>query len=100
MDTSERNKIVQMLFDSMKTCIVCSEGEQSCRLICSEHAELCNTCIKLIMKNTPNWDKALKLCLEVGKTCVDSCKRHEYAHCKECVLTCGKLVEYIGPYCS
>jgi len=100
MNLKERTQIADALHEAMKACLVCAEGNMDCRPICQEHADMCETCIRLIMRDSPNWHKILKQCNEVAKMCVDACAKHQAESCKHCVSVCGKVLETVAPVCQ
>jgi|SRR5690606_15886012 len=67
--------------NNVQEMISCIKTDRDC-------AEICNTTLRLVARNSNNVKNMLNLCADMCRKCAEECEKHDMMHCKECAAAC------------
>jgi hypothetical protein len=98
----ENSQILKELNACMALCNICfkaclKEEDLNSKALCieltRECADICQLTASLLLRDSENLDKFIKLCGEICENCAEENDRYEEDYCQKCAHVCHKCSE-------
>ena len=98
----ENNQIFKELNACMALCTICFKAglnEENINQktfgikLTRECAEICQLMASMLLRDSQNIDKYVKLCVEICECCAEETDRYEEDYCQKCAHACHKCSE-------